>query len=204
MSSPIPADGAPKKIRKLASESGIPASLRGKVWAWFLGPLLPRREAGRFQELVKSSEPLDERTEAEINRFVSFPKTLMKLIKRVYSDHSAFTQSTGLSDLRSLISAYIHSHPNSTNTTIPMIAGLLLIHCVAEDAYYLLSGIVDGLMKDHFHGNGVVIDANVFAGVLGGSEKALSRKFKDLGIHREFLPSPSNLRVHCLDRTCLS
>jgi len=66
-----------------------------------------------------------------------------------------------------------------------MIAGLLLIHCVAEDAYYLLSGIVDGLMKDHFHGNGVVVDANVFAGVLGGSEKALSRKFKDLGIHRE-------------------
>lgn len=74
-----------------------------------------------------------------------------------------------------------------------MIAGLLLIHCVAEDAYYLLSGIVDGLMRDHFHGNGISVDANVFAAVLGGSEKTLSRKFKDLGIHREsrvilFLP----------------
>jgi hypothetical protein len=68
VSSPIPAEGAPKKIRKLASESGIPASLRGKVWAWFLGPLMPRREAGRFEELVKSSGPLDERTESEINR----------------------------------------------------------------------------------------------------------------------------------------
>jgi hypothetical protein len=68
VSSPIPAEGAPKKIRKLASESGIPASLRGKVWAWFLGPLMPRREAGRFEELVKSSGPLDERTEIEINR----------------------------------------------------------------------------------------------------------------------------------------
>jgi hypothetical protein len=107
--------------------------------------------------------------------------------RRVYSDHSAFTQSTGLTDLRSLLSAYTTTHPNNTIATIPMIAGLLLIHCVAEDAYYLLSGIVDGLMRDHFHGNGVVIDANVFAGVLGGSEKALSRKFKDLGIHREFL-----------------
>jgi hypothetical protein len=39
-------------------------------------------------------------------------------------------------------------------------------------------------MKDHFLGNGVKIDANVFAGMLAGSEKALSRKFKDLGIHR--------------------
>jgi len=110
-----------------------------------------------------------------------------KANRSVYSDHSAFTQSTGLQDLRSLFSAYTTTHPNNTIGTIPMIAGLLLIHCVAEDAYYLLSGIVDGLMRDHFHGNGVVIDANVFAGVLGGSEKALSRKFKDLGIHRESL-----------------
>lgn len=48
-------------------------------------------------------------------------------------------------------------------------------------------------MKDYFHGNGVEVDANVFAGVLGGSEKALSRKFKDLGIHRMslfFSPPP--------------
>jgi hypothetical protein len=111
--------------------------------------------------------------------------SLDKANRRVYSDHSAFTQSTGLTDLRSLLSAYTHTHPNNTIGTIPMIAGLLLIHCVAEDAYYLLSGIVDGLMRDHFHGNGVVVDSNVFAGVLGGSEKALSRKFKDLGIHRE-------------------
>jgi hypothetical protein len=107
--------------------------------------------------------------------------------RRVYSDHSAFTQSTGLTDLRSLLSAYTTTHPNTSIGTIPMIAGLLLIHCVAEDAYYLLSGIVDGSMRDHFHGNGVVVDSNVFAGVLGGSEKALSRKFKDLGIHRKFL-----------------
>jgi len=111
-----------------------------------------------------------------------------QLTASVYSDHSAFapsqTQSTGLQDLRSLLSAYSNVH-TSLPPSLPIIAGLLLIHCVAEDAYYLLSGIVDGLMKDHFHGNGVAIDANVFAAVLGGSEKALSRKFKDLGIHRE-------------------
>ena len=73
MSTPLPSDGAPKKIRKLASESGIPASLRGKVWAWFLGPLMPRREAGRFQELVKDCGGLDERMETEVNRYVPCP-----------------------------------------------------------------------------------------------------------------------------------
>lgn len=93
--------------------------------------------------------------------------------------------------MKSLLIAYTSTHPDIMIPTLPMIAGLLLIHCVAEDAYYLLTGIVDGLMKDHFHGNGVKVDANVFAGVLGGSEKALSRKFKDLGIHREFPVSSS-------------
>lgn len=70
VSSSIPPEGAPKKIRKLASESGIPASLRGKVWAWFLGPLMPRREVGRFEELVNRGGGLDERMEMDINRYV--------------------------------------------------------------------------------------------------------------------------------------
>jgi hypothetical protein len=83
-----------------------------------------------------------------------------------------------------------------------MIGGMFLIHCVAEDAFYLLVGMVEGLMKDYFSSNitssaaekldkegekgqrGIKIDAAVFTGLLAGSEKGLSRKFKDLGIHR--------------------
>jgi hypothetical protein len=83
-----------------------------------------------------------------------------------------------------------------------MIGGMFLIHCVAEDAFYLLVGMVKGLMKDYFSSTitsstaekldkegekgakGTKIDAAVFTGLLAGSEKGLSRKFKDLGIHR--------------------
>jgi hypothetical protein len=73
---------------------------------------------------------------------------------------------------------------------LALVAGMLLIHCVAEDAYHLLRGIVDGLMVDYFpktpgeDGHGLKVDAAVFMGLLAGSEKPLSRKFKELGIHR--------------------
>jgi hypothetical protein len=65
---------------------------------------------------------------------------------------------------------------------------MLLIHCVAEDAYHLLRGVVDGMMVDYFAGTdigkGLKIDAAVFMGLLAGSEKPMSRKFKEMGIHR--------------------
>ena len=67
---------------------------------------------------------------------------------------------------------------------MPLIGGMLLIHCVVEDAFYLLQGIMDGLMREYFTGSGIKVDAAVFTGLLAGSEKGLSRKFKDLGIHR--------------------
>lgn len=63
----MPADGAPKKVRKLAAESGVPASLRGKVWAWFLVPHM-KRDAGDYMSLVTRGGELDERTEVEINK----------------------------------------------------------------------------------------------------------------------------------------
>jgi len=65
------ADGAPKKVRKLAAESGIPASLRGKVWGWFLAPYI-KRDAGDYMSLVTRGGEFDEKTEADINRYVTF------------------------------------------------------------------------------------------------------------------------------------
>jgi len=68
VATPVPSDGAPKKARRLASESGIPASLRGKVWAWFLSPTIPKREPGKFNELSSKGGDLDEKLEQEISR----------------------------------------------------------------------------------------------------------------------------------------
>lgn len=109
-----------------------------------------------------------------------------ELMSRVYSDHSVFSSpsSTGQADLRSLLLAYQNSHSTPVPITMPLIGGMLLIHCVVEDAFYLLQGIMDGLMREYFTGSGIKVDAAVFTGLLAGSEKGLSRKFKDLGIHR--------------------
>lgn len=82
---------------------------------------------------------------------------------------------------------------------------MLLIHCVAEDAYWLLDGLIDSPSAPLAgylvpaptptgagtgaggNENKIEVDAAVFAGVLAGSEKPMSRRFKDLGVHRTSL-----------------
>jgi hypothetical protein len=100
-----------------------------------------------------------------------------------------------------LIAHSIHSSIIPT-PTLALIAGMLLIHCVAEDAFWLLDGLVGtkGLLRGYIttsdpavnrpekgSGNGgieVEVDSAVFIGLLAGSEKQMSKKFKELGIHR--------------------
>jgi hypothetical protein len=81
-----------------------------------------------------------------------------------------------------------------------LVAGMLLIHCVAEDAFWLFAGFVNGVLREYYasasavrdlpsdkrsKATGLKVDAGVFVGVLWGSEPKLGRLFKDLGIHRE-------------------
>jgi hypothetical protein len=74
-----------------------------------------------------------------------------------------------------------------------LIAGMLLIHCVAEDAFWLLSGFVNGSLKEYYASPtkqsggkavGMRVDSAVFAAVLAGSEPKLGKLFKDIGLHR--------------------
>lgn len=88
---------------------------------------------------------------------------------------------------------------------------MLLIHCVAEDAFWLLDGLAGsrGLLRgyitttansrrDHAgagdNGDGkragsdlgldIEVDSAVFIGLLAGSEKQMSKRFKEMGLHR--------------------
>lgn len=134
-----------------------------------------------------------------------------RLIKySVYQDHSAFAgpHSTGTADLRQVLIAHsIHSSTNPT-PTLALIAGMLLIHCVAEDAFWLLDGLAGskGLLRGYISssssrgdhagtvpgetgkkvGSGldIEVDSAVFIGLFAGSEKQMSKKFKELGLHR--------------------
>ena len=63
----------------------------------------------------------------------------------------------------------------------------MLIHCVAEEAFWLLGAFVNGVLREYYSKDrtGLRIDASVFAGVLWGSEPKLARLFRDVGVQRE-------------------
>lgn len=83
-----------------------------------------------------------------------------------------------------------------------LLAGALLIHCVVEDAFWLLNGLVNGVLKDYWGAERWKLerDSRVFEAVLGGSEPKVSKLFKDVGINGGFVfllfLSPP-LRVRC-------
>lgn len=91
-----------------------------------------------------------------------------------------------------------------------LVAGMLLIHCVAEDAFWLFSGFVNGVLRDYYaapargpsmNGGemsrkaqqlgkdgvsiGMKVDSGVFERVLYGSEPRIGKLFKELGVQRE-------------------
>lgn len=80
--SPLPASGVPKKVRKLVLESGIPGSLRGKVWAWFMAPQMSARRNGLYHELLDHDKgAADDKMDKDILAYVfaqstPFPHTL--------------------------------------------------------------------------------------------------------------------------------
>lgn len=133
----------------------------------------------------------------------------------IYQDHSVFAgpYSTGISDLRQVLLAHSIHSATTPSPPIALIAGMLLIHCVAEDTFWLLDGLVGktGILRGYFpsmdnrpdgsitgpdasgravdKGREVDVDVAAFTGLLAGSEKAMSKKFKELGLQR-MSPSP--------------
>lgn len=68
-----------------------------------------------------------------------------------------------------------------------LIAGAFLIHCVAEDSFWLLSGLVNSVLKD-FYGKekaGLKVEAAVFERLLSSSEPKLAKLFKEIELQRE-------------------
>lgn len=173
----MPTNGAPKKVRKLAVENGIPSSLRGRVWAWFMAPSMSARVPGLYDELCGH------------DRLSVSDDQIEHDVAGLWSDHSIFynPQTPGRADLRSLLRAYSNFAPSGYSTSMCHIAGTLLIHCVAEDAFWLLSGLINTALKEYYlkDGQGLKVDAGVFEGVLRGSEKELFAVFKQVDLTGE-------------------
>lgn len=181
----------PKKVRRLVIEQGVPNSLRGRVWGWFMSNGMNGRVGGLFSRLVTSeSGPFDE----QIDRDVA----------KVYSDHSAFCDrdSPGRADLRTLLRAYVHFAPSGYHSELALIGGALLIHAVLEDAFWLLAGLFNCTLKTYYvkDRSGFRVDLHVFAGILQGSEPKVAQLFRDVGVapHDYLQPWWMGMLIRCL------
>jgi hypothetical protein len=170
----------PKKVKRTIIEQGVPASLRGRIWGWLMSNGTSGRVPGLFQRLV-SNEPGP--YDAQIDQDV--PK--------VYADHSAFFRmgSPGQQDLRTLLRAFLHFMPNGYRSELALIAGALLIHAVVEDAFWLMAGLFNSVLKTYYVKDRFAfrVDLHVFGGILQGTDPQLARLFADVGISREWLAS---------------
>ncbi|OCF31932.1 hypothetical protein I316_06314 [Kwoniella heveanensis BCC8398] len=200
ISTPLPANTQPpRKVKKLVLDAGVPSSLRGKVWAWFMANTLSAKTPGLYQELIEHDNGNeDERIDRDV--------------AGAYPDHSIFhtPNSPGQADLRSILRAYSNFAPAGYRPEMALIAGALLIHCVAEDSFWLLSGLVNTVLKDYFakERTGMRIDAAVFMGLIQGQEPRVAKLLKETGLHPisfvdkwfsqlfiRCLPWPTTLRV---------
>lgn len=133
------------------------------------------------------------------------------LIRRAFPNHSLFADPTspGQADLRNILRAFSHFAPGGYKSPMSLLAGMLLIHCVAEDAFWLLSGLINGVLRDYYAkdakgNNGMKVDAAVFAGVLQGSEPKVARLFRDVGVHRASPPPSLSPSFSSISTTALS
>lgn len=167
---------APKKVRRLVVEQGIPASLRGRVWDWFMSNGLSGRVDGLFSRLL-TNEPGE------------FDEQIDRDVSRVYCDHGAFyhRNSPGQADLRTLLRAYVHFAPSGYRSELALIAGALLIHTMMEDAFWLMAGLFNGTLKTYYvkDRSAFKIDLHIFTGILSGSEPKLANLFRDIGVTRK-------------------
>lgn len=181
----------PKKVRRLVIEQGVPNSLRGRVWGWFMSNGMNGRVGGLFQRLVSNEAgPFDDQIERDV--------------AKVYSDHSAFCSrdSPGRADLRTLLRAYVHFAPSGYHSELALIGGALLIHAVVEDAFWLLAGLFNGVLKTYYvkDRSGFRVDLHVFAGILQGSEPKVAQLFRDVGVapHDYLQPWWMGMLIRCL------
>ncbi|KAF7724672.1 hypothetical protein EC973_000844 [Apophysomyces ossiformis] len=126
------------KMKKLV-RSGIPASVRARVWQYLAGTDEYRKQ-GLYQSLLKKPR-------ADIYDVIE------RDIARSYPDHMQFKDENGQGqrDLRDVLKAY-----SQYNTQVGYcqgmgrLAGCMLMHMPVEDTFWLLVSTIDRYMNGYF------------------------------------------------------
>ncbi|KAI9253946.1 rab-GTPase-TBC domain-containing protein [Phascolomyces articulosus] len=126
------------KFKKMA-RSGIPASVRARVWQFLAGSDTYKKK-GLYQSLCQ-------RQRSKIFDVID------RDIPRCYPDHSQFTDETGQGqrDLGDILKAYSHYNTQLEYCQgMGRLAGCMLMHMPVEDAFWLLVATIDRYMNGYF------------------------------------------------------
>ncbi|KAI9493461.1 rab-GTPase-TBC domain-containing protein [Zychaea mexicana] len=126
------------KFKKMA-RSGMPASVRARVWQFLAGGD-SYKKSGMYQNLCNKPR-------------IKIFDVIERDIPRCYPDHSQFSDETGQGqrDLGDILKAYSHYNTQLEYCQgMGRLAGCMLMHMPAEDAFWLLVATIDRYMNGYF------------------------------------------------------
>ncbi|KAI9197289.1 rab-GTPase-TBC domain-containing protein [Polychytrium aggregatum] len=187
-----------RKLKKLV-RSGIPQSLRGRVWMTLANVDQYRRE-GEFERLQQQEPtPIFEVIDRDIHR--------------CYPNHSMFSEANGDGQvsLRNILQAYAIYNPEVGYCQgMGFLVGMMLMHLQAEDAFWLLVASLDRYSQGYYTPtmSKLLSDANVFQSLLKTHSRRLWKHMNNqevtplmymtqwfLTLYTTVLPWPTVLRI---------
>lgn len=166
---------------KLLVLGGIPVAYRAKIWAECSGASA-LRVPGYYEDLVSDSDHGDPTVLAQIEMD----------IHRTLTDNVFFRKGPGVSKLNEVLLAYARRNPDVGYCQgMNMIAAsLLLIMPTAEDAFWLLTSLIENILPQHYYDHSLLAsraDQQVLRQYVSEILPKLSAHLDDLGIELEAL-----------------
>ncbi|CAO3628590.1 unnamed protein product [Cunninghamella echinulata] len=157
------------KLKKLV-RSGIPTSVRAKVWQ-FLSGSTDYQKKGQFKALLQKPP-------------MPIYNVIDRDIPRCYPDHTLFKDenSQGQIDLDMILKAYAQYNPKLEYCQgMGRLAGLMLMHMPTEDAFWLFVCTIDRYMNGYFTPDlsQLRIDAYIIGQLLKDHEPKLAQHLEN-------------------------
>nr|VZI45980.1 unnamed protein product [Spirometra erinaceieuropaei] len=139
---------------------GLPHSRRGELWMLFSGAEDEMKaNVGYYQKLVQQTSGRSNSIVSEIERD----------LHRSLPEHPAYHTLEGLSSLRRVLTAYAYRNPNvGYCQAMNMVAGVLLLYCNEEEAFWLLTAVCERFLPDYYDSYvlGVRVDQSVLCNLV--------------------------------------
>lgn len=159
---------------------GIPVAYRSKVWSECIGAST-LRIPGYYEELVNGS-----------NSDPAIVQQIQMDITRTLTDNIFFRKGKGVEKLKEVLLAYAKRNPSIGYCQgMNLITGnLLLIMPTAEDAFWILTALVENILPEHYYDSSLLTsraDQVVLRQYVSDLLPQLSTHLEDLGIELEAL-----------------